>query len=253
MKNDTRRRLILDIVRREGSVTLARLQEQLPDVAEITIRRDLEALDRQRRLVRIRGGAKSLESILGISEDSYANRLVNNVEEKRLIAQKAVKLLRPKISVFLDSGSTAYCLACIMPDEEYFITTSGITCAMELSKLQRPHLRMLGGVVNKNSFSVNGDVSVAELSDLNFNIAFLGATGYIPGRGFVTSVPEDYMLKKTVVENSRQVVMLVDSTKVGKLSTYTIAPLCRVDMVVVDDGFREEELAAIREAGVTVL
>lgn len=253
MKSDIRKKVILDIVRREGSVTLSRLQEQLPDVAEITLRRDLEALDRERQLVRIRGGAKSLESILGISEDSYANRLVSNVEKKRLIAQKAVGLLRPKISVFLDSGTTAYCLACIVPDEEYIITTSGITCAMELSKLPKPRLRMLGGSVNKNSFSVNGDVSVAELTDLNFNIAFLGSTGYIPGRGFVTSVEEDYMLKKTVVENSQQVVMLVDSTKVGKLGTYTIAPLSKVDTVVVDDGFREEDLAAIRAAGVAIL
>ena len=253
MKSDMRRKIILDMVRQEGSVTLAQLQERLSDVAEITLRRDLEALDRERQLVRIRGGAKSLEAILGVYEDSYANRLVNNAEEKHLIAQKAVRLFRPKTSIFLDSGSTAFCLAALMPDEECVITTPGITCAMELSKLQKPKLRMLGGVINKNSFSVNGDVSVAEAADLNFNIAFLGATGYIPGVGFVTSVTEDYMLKKTVVENSQKVVMLVDSTKVGKLSTYTVAPLGKVDTVVTDGRFREEDLAVLRDAGITVL
>ena len=82
MKNSSRREIIVDKVRQQGSVTLAELMQALPEVSETTLRRDLEALDRERQLVRVRGGAKSLESLLSVMEDSYANRLVTHAESR---------------------------------------------------------------------------------------------------------------------------------------------------------------------------
>ena len=253
MKSEERRKLITEIVKREGRVTLSKLHESMPEISEITLRRDLDVLDKKQKLVRIRGGAKSLESILNAWEDPYANRMVSNAEEKLLIAQKAVKLLSPKTSIYLDSGSTAFSLASIIPDEEYIITTTGITCALELSKLNRPIIQMPGGIVNKNSFSLNGNSMLPYLSDMNFNIAFIGVTGYIPGKRFVTGIPEDYMLKKTVVKNSRRVVILMDSSKVGILGTYTIAELEEVDTVISDDKLDAEVAAVMERRGVKVL
>ena len=186
-------------------------------------------------------------------EDSYANRLVTHAEEKRIIAQKAVRLVEPKTSLYLDSGSTAFCLASLFPDIPCVVTTSGLTCAMELSKLQNPTLQMPGGLMNKNSYSVNGDVSVSTVGQLNFNMAFLGVTGYLSGGRFVTSVAEDYLLKRTVVANSQRVIILMDSSKVGKVGTYTIASVDDVDTIVTDGSLPSKEVSFLESKGIIVL
>jgi DeoR family transcriptional regulator of aga operon len=253
MRNDERRKHIVELVRQKGNVTMAQLQKALPNVSEITLRRDLETLDKERQLVRIRGGAKSLESILSVWEDSYSNRMVSNLEEKQDIARKAAALIMPKTSIYLDSGSTAFCLASLIPDFECVITTTGITCALELSKLRYPLVQMPGGFINKNSFSLNGDTSVTYLDHLNFNIAFLGVTGYIPGKYFVTSVAEDYMLKRTVMKSSQKVVVLMDSSKLDKLGAYTIARLDEVSTVVTDGHMDRDLVIAMERKGITVL
>lgn len=249
----SRRAAIVDLVRQEGNITINQLREALPEVSEITIRRDLEALDKERQLVRVRGGAKSLEFILSVHEDFYTNRLVSNTDAKQLIAHKAVKLLQPKDSVYLDSGSTAFFLSGLIPDLELVITTTGLTCAIELAKLHNVSLQIPGGMVNKNSFSVNGDVSVAALKSINFNTAFLGITGYLSDGRFVTSVAEDFLLKKTVVANSQQVVILMDSSKVGKLGAYTIATLDEVDVVICDEELPVSIRSKMESKGIIVI
>ena len=79
MRSSERQQIILNMVKAESHITLSQIKEKFPDISDITIRRDLEYMDKERMLVRIRGGAKSLESIIGGAwEDSYQNRLLEH-------------------------------------------------------------------------------------------------------------------------------------------------------------------------------
>jgi DeoR family transcriptional regulator of aga operon len=234
MKRAERRKVIHELVRAKGQVDFQELKKCIPDVSDITIRRDLEAMDNERLLVRISGGAKSLESIISTWEEAFPNRMMEHKQEKQMIAEKAVALIEAHQSVFLDSGSTATYLAEAITDIELEIFTTGLTCAMELASSQKARVQLIGGRVNQNSYSINGDVSVAQILPLHFQIAFLGATGYIPGRGFVTTVADDYILKRTIVQNSKKVVIILDSSKEGKEGTYLFASLTDVDVIAGD-------------------
>ncbi len=135
---EQRRNAIVELVNREGSLSFVQLKEAFPSVSEMTLRTDLKALDQaRRRVVRVHGGVKSVEVVVG-TDDQFGRRTARNASEKQIIAEKAAALLRPNTTVFLDSGSTATAVARCVPDEPMLIFTSGLTCAIELARLEKP-------------------------------------------------------------------------------------------------------------------
>ena len=102
---ETRRNDIVELINENGTVTFAQLKEAFPNVSEMTLRTDLKVLDEARRILRIHGGARSVQVVIG-TDDFLNRKSVRNIPEKQKIAEKALKLLRPDTTVFLDSGST---------------------------------------------------------------------------------------------------------------------------------------------------
>ena len=92
-----RREKIVELVNRLGTVSFAQLKAAFPDVSEMTLRTDLKALDEERRLVRVHGGAKSVEVVVG-TDDFLLRRALRCAPEKAQIAQKTLSLLRPDMT-----------------------------------------------------------------------------------------------------------------------------------------------------------
>ena len=162
-----RREQMLSLINREGTVSFSGLKQAFPNVSEMTLRNDLKYLDAQHQIVRVHGGARSVRMVVG-TDDLFARRAARNPEEKKLIAQKALGLLKPQTAVFLDSGSTAIIMATQFPDESFLLFTTGINCAMELSRLEQPTTYLLGGKLNRTNLSVHGQSTVQEIENLNF-------------------------------------------------------------------------------------
>ena len=117
---ELRRKQIEELVNRQGSVRFVQMKKHFPDVSEMTLRTDLKALDQEKRIVRIHGGAKSVQQVIGTV--GYLNRrAVRNQEEKEEIARKAARLIQPDTAVFLDSGSTTTILARLFPNQSTLI------------------------------------------------------------------------------------------------------------------------------------
>ena len=129
-----RRQKIVEFVNRLGTVSFAQLRAAFQEVSEMTLRTDLKALDEERRLVRVHGGAKSVEVVVG-TDDFLLRRSLRAAPEKAQIARKALGLLRPDMTIYLDSGSTTTGLAHLIPDERYQIFTNSLSCANELLRL----------------------------------------------------------------------------------------------------------------------
>lgn len=242
-----------ELIRQKRSVSFAQLKEYFPDVSEITIRRDLEALDQAKQIVRVHGGARSVDSLFAVIDDAFFNRSVLNVEAKKLIAQRTLPLLKENTSIFIDSGSTLTELCKIIPDMNLLIYTSALSCVIELTRLSKPIIYMLGGRLNTNSFCVNGQSSLAMVKDANFNIGLFGATGYIPGKGFTTGLPEEYELKSYIVDRSERVVLLMDSSKYSISSTFFFAKPQDVDIVVSDGNLPREAIEEFEKYDIKVL
>lgn len=248
---EARRNSIVELVNSRGSVSFAQLREAFPQVSDMTLRTDLKALDQAKRLVRVHGGAKSVEQVIG-TDDLLGRRMSRNAEAKQLIAQKAVKLLRPNTTFYLDSGSTATELARLIPDESYLIFTSGLSCAMELARLARSRVTVPGGSLNRYSMSVCGLPGIRELEQVNFDQMFLGVTCYSPETGFTCGVEEENRLKQTVLRRSGQVVVLLDSSKIGLKNTFSICGLSDVDIIVSDGRLPPDFLEQCRQYDITV-
>lgn len=240
---EQRRNAIVDFVNEKGNITFAQLEKKFPEVSQMTLRTDLKYLDESKKIVRIHGGAKSVEVVLG-TDDYIGRRAVRNVEEKENVVEKAVSLIKPNTTVFLDSGSTTTALARIWPDQPNFIFTSSMTCAMELSKLKSPTVFVIGGELNKFSMSVCGVSAIEQIKAVNFDLAFLGVTSYSADVGFSCEVLMESYLKQAALQRSGEKIVLMDSFKTDKKSTFHICRLEEVSMVISDPGiskeFREE-------------
>lgn len=249
---ETRRNAIVELINERGTVSFAQLKETFPNVSEMTLRTDLKLLDEAKRIVRIHGGAKSVQVVIG-TDDYLSKRSVRNIEEKQKIVEKALTLLRPDTTIFVDSGSTTTLLARQFPDQSNLIYTTGLTCATEFANLSCPTVMLPGGVLNRYSQSVYGTAAVRELERVNFNQTFLGVTGYSYAAGFTCGSSDEAILKQTAIEQSEQTIVLLDSSKIEVKSTFRICGLAQVDVVVSDGNLPETFLEECRRFDVTVL
>lgn len=249
---EIRRKQIVDLVNQKEYVRFLQIKEAFPNVSEMTLRTDLKVLDEEKKIVRIHGGAKSVQLVIG-TDDFLNRRAVRNLQEKEEIARKAVKLIRPDTAVFLDSGSTTTSLAHLFPNQSNLIYTTGLSCATELADLSKPTVQIPGGRLNRYSISIYGTSVVQELSQVYFHQTFLGVTNYMPQMGFTCGNNEEAILKRTAIKQAEQVIVLMDSQKFGIKGTYSICGLEDIDILVSDGHLPEDFIMECRSHDVTVL
>lgn len=249
---ELRRNVIVDLINENGTVSFAQLKEAFPNVSEMTLRTDLKILDEARKILRIHGGAKSVQVLIG-TDDFLHRKSVRNIPQKQKIAEKALTLIRPDTTVFLDSGSTATMLARQFPDQSNLIYTTGLSCATELANLSRPTVMLPGGTLNRYSQSVFGFSAIKELEGVNFHQAFLGITGYHASTGFSCGIRDEAILKQTALRQADQVVAIMDSSKIGVKCSFNICRLDQINVIVSDGNLPEEFLSECSRHKVEVL
>ncbi|MBR5478705.1 MAG: DeoR/GlpR transcriptional regulator [Clostridia bacterium] len=236
-----RRDKINKFIQEKSEATLTQLRALVPGVSEMTIRRDLEALEAEGRIIRVHGGAKSLKSLGTLVEDVFSKRSAINTDKKKLIGEKAAKLVGEGSSIFLDSGSTVIELAKRMPDVPLLITTSGLNIALELLHLENVTVNVLGGEVGRNTIALSGPSAQEAIERLNIDVAFVAATAFSCDSGFTCGNVHDKALKSKVLSKARRKIILMDSTKIGSVMPHTFATVDEVDAVITD-GFISEDI-----------
>ena len=250
----TRLEHIRDIIEKYGKISYEELGNLLPDVSNMTLRRDLILLEEQGLILRIRGGAVSIGEITKKSEQEFVHRFSDNVQEKKEIAEKTKKLITPKSCIFIDSGSTTLYFSKELPNENYYIVTNALNVATEVLRKSQPTVVLLGGDVNRNNLVTVGRSSLDFLSNINIEVAIMTATGFNPEKGCFTCGLQDEMeIKRAVIEKADKVLMLLDSSKLGKNMPFTFAELDKIDYLVVDGNFPDEVKSKIEQNGVAVI
>ncbi len=249
---EIRRNAIAKLIDERGTISFSQLKEMFPDVSEMTLRTDLKYLDDAKKILRIHGGAKSVKVLIG-TDDFLQKKSVRNIEEKQIIAEKAALLLRPDTTFYIDSGSTATAFARCVPDQSYLIYTTGLSCATELAALTQPTVMLPGGRLNRYSQSVSGVQAVKDLESINFNQAFMGFVGFGYSSGFSCGNSDEAFLKQTAMRQAEQVIVLMDSSKIGVSSSYDVCQLNDIDIIVSDGKLPDEFLAECEKHNVKVL
>jgi DeoR/GlpR family transcriptional regulator of sugar metabolism len=250
-----RRREILEIVQQSGSVTVVDLCERF-DVSEMTIRRDLRDLDQEGLLRRVHGGAVSN---LGRSyEPPYKLRSTQKAEVKQAIGRRAAELIIDGDSVALDVGTTTLEIAFALQGRRNLtIITASLPIANEivsnLSLDSDVRLILTGGIVRAGELSMIGHVAEETYSNLHVDKAFIGVGGISLEDGLTEYNLEDALVKKPLIQNAHQRIVVADSSKIGRTTFTSVAPLSMVDLLVTDAGVDPEMRQAIEKMGIEVL
>lgn len=247
-----RREKIREILTEKGKVSLKELGSIFPQVSEMTLRRDLEHFEKQGFAVRERGGARLLNLAVP-KEPAYINRLDTNRNAKVRIAKGAIEYLSSGSSVFLDSGTTALELAKILPDINLNITTSSPNIAIELSGKYNIDVNITGGSLNRSNQSLSGPLALHCINMMNIDTAFIVASGFATEGGFTCGDYNECMLKKLVINKARTVVLMLDSSKVGKLLPYTFAMPGDTDVIITDKPLPEKVLKSLNNENTIII
>lgn len=242
-----------EYIDKNGKVTLHELECAFPNVSSMTLRRDLVRLEENNAVLRIPGGALSVDSVLRAKEADFSERINYNAAEKLEIADKAVKLVEPKSCIFIDGGSTTTYFARALPDDSFYILTNALVIAETILRKEKPTVALLGGDLRKNTFITVGSSCIEDIEKINIQTAVMTATGFIKDvGGFTCGNQSEADVKRAVIKKADHVIMLLDSSKVNKKTPYTFAYLSDVNCMVVDKNFSKEIKGNIEQRGIKV-
>ncbi|WP_309122417.1 DeoR/GlpR family DNA-binding transcription regulator [Paenibacillus sp.] len=240
---------IVDLVNERKSIRVSELSE-LCDVTEETIRRDLDKLEAEGKLARTHGGAISLAETR--TEVPYYEREIVRSEEKRRIAEEAVKLIRPKDRILLDASSTAWYMARLIPDMPLTVLTNSIKAAVELAGKEKIQVISTGGILSPGSLSYVGPLAERALEQYHVGRLFLSCKGARLDRGLSESNELQALVKQRMIAAADEVVLLADHTKFEVQAFTHVAGWDRVTRVVTDAGTAAGDVARLREMGIDV-
>ena len=236
MLTHERRKKILEYVSDRGSASVTALTELL-GASESTVRRDLAALSELGKINKVHGGATAAAQEFLNREDVINVKVRVNYDEKARIARYAASLINDDDYVFLDAGSSTYLLAGFIENKRASFLTNGIEQAKALAA-NGCRVALLGGDLKPATEAIIGPAATVNLQRYNFSKAFIGANGITVKQGYTTTDINEAMIKAIAIERSFVSYVLADSSKFGKVSAVTAAPLetCCIICGVCPDG-----------------
>jgi DeoR/GlpR family transcriptional regulator of sugar metabolism len=221
---------------------------RLFDVSLMTIHRDLDELEAQGLLRKVRGGATPQPSSLFESNVRY--RMTMAEAEKQALARFAVAQIEPGQAVMLDESTTCLALARLLPARvPLTVITNSLTVVQELKGVKEIHLIVLGGDYWPRHEAFCGLACEATAAALRADVLFMSTTAISNGIAFQPD-QDIAIAKRAMIAAAARRVLLVDHTKFGRVALHRLAPLRDFDLVVVDDGIDEAGLRQLRHAQV---
>ncbi|MEU9125694.1 DeoR/GlpR family DNA-binding transcription regulator [Streptomyces sp. NPDC048506] len=247
---EERRRRIRETVIARGFVRTADLAEEFA-VSLMTAHRDLDALQAQGWLRKVRGGATGLPSAQ--FHGSVAERMATMAQTKQQLARAAATQLVPGQSVLLDDSTTCLLLAHQAAEHTPLtVITNSLPAITTLAKEPGISLITLGGAYFPAYDAFMGPHTADAVRAFRADVLFMSTTAVTNGRCYHTS-PETVQVKRAMMESAGRRILVADHTKFTKGGLYALAPLTDFDLLVVDDGLAADQIRHIRAAGTEVM
>ncbi len=243
-----RQQEILRLLDGAGRVSVPDLAARF-GVSLVTVRKDLEALERRRLLTRVRGGAVGAS---GADEGAFEMRLRHRAAEKRAIARAAAATVGDGDAIALDCSTTCYFLAQELRERRGLVVlTNGLRTAEMLSEAGATVV-LPGGTLRRSSWSLVGDIGDVFVGRGRVSRGFFGVRSLSPEAGLLELSPEETAAKRRLVSVCDEVYGLFDSSKVGRFALHTFAEPERITRLITDADMPHEDVDAWREAGIDV-
>ncbi len=246
MREAERRARLVEHLRSDGRASVAQLAVGL-GVTQSTIRRDLQRLARDGRLVRTYGGAAIADRVSRVPANDPARA------SKQRIAGAARDLVTDGSTIVIGSGSTALAFARAIDDRRLTVITNALDVANVLMDREGIELIVLGGVVRPGMHSMLGHLAELATSELRADTLFMGIGAISVEQGLMNDSVPEILIDRALRRMARTAVVLADASKFEQVAPGFVFGLAEVDVIVTDDAVPAATIAAVRERGIRVL
>jgi DeoR/GlpR family transcriptional regulator of sugar metabolism len=244
-----RHQMILQALRQRSPVLVGELADAL-DCSEMTVRRDLESLERGGGLRRVHGGAASV--FLSAEETPYGIRALECSDAKAAIGAAAASLLADGETVILDGGTTAMEVARALRSRRLTVMPLALRPVFELHECPDIKLLLPGGEVRPGELSLTGGLTESSFSQLRFDTCVMGPCGIDAKAGMTTHFLAEAAVKRAAARCSQRVIAVADSSKLGRVAFGHVCDLDEIDILLTDAGADQQIVEELRATGVDI-
>ncbi len=251
MYQEKRKRIILDMLNNQDSISIQEIVEKC-NVSEITARRDLALLASKNLVIRTHGGAVKSKTIDNLF--NYDLKVNQNAEEKTAICKRASEFISNKDVIFIDCGTTLIHLTkFITKFDSLTVITNSLPVVSELINYTKIKLIIIGGEAISERKAIYGTVAERSISQYHADKAFIGATGVSVLKGLTSSDENESAITLKMAENSNQVFLLCDSSKIQRDSFVQFAPLSKINYLITDEGIDQTLIDTFIEHNINII
>lgn len=249
---------ILNLMKEDGSVRVSELKKKL-DVSSETIRRDLEHMEQQGMIRRVRGGAflnaspEKQDTVHSLYQP-FLQRGREHTDKKAEIASFAAGFVTDGQAIALDSGTTAYEVAGALKGrfKNLTVVTNSLAIANKLADASGITLVLTGGVYQPEEAAFTSDMAGMIFSRLSINTFFLTTCGISVDKGVTYQRMDEILVQEKMMEASDRTIVIADSSKLGVNSLVKMCDIDRISMIITDSSAKKEQMEAFIKAGVEI-
>ncbi|MFZ1290050.1 MAG: transcriptional repressor AgaR [Melioribacteraceae bacterium] len=246
-----RRAKIIDEIETNGIVKVTELSKKF-SVSDVTIRNDLIQLEKKNILIRAHGGAMKFQRVGVDFELDIKSK--KNLIEKEKIGRKAAGLIKDGDTIILDSGTTTLQIAKFVSNiSDLTIITNSLNIAGQLVDFKNVKVIIPGGNLRRKSLSLNGPIAENSIKNFYCDKVFLGVDGIDTNYGISTPNPEEAYLNNIMIDISREVIVVTDSSKFSRKSFAFIAPLSKIHTIITDQNIPPDEKLKLNKSHIKLL
>ena len=249
MRQTERMSAILEQLASDGAVDVAELAGRF-GASRATVRRDLQLLEEQRLLSRTHGGAVARDVLYELPLRYKAAR--HQTEKKRIAVEAAARVADGAVIGLTGGTTTTEVARSIVDRRGITVVTNALNIAGELAIRADLKLVVTGGTARAESYELVGPVAEQALERLNLDIAFVGVDGIAVQAGLTTHHEVEAHTNRTMIDRARRVIVVTDSSKLGRVAFAQICPIGEVDEVITDEGGAPGVVRRLTDAGVAV-
>lgn len=251
MLANQRRDKIVELLKEDGSAKVNDLAK-IFKVTEVTVRQDLEKLEKDGLLVREHGGAFLKNVKDQVSSFSLANQ--TNMDKKALIATKCLEFIENGDTIILDSGSTTTEIAKKLKGMRHLtVITNALNIAIMLGAEPGIEVIMTGGEFKPPTLSLTGQKAADFFKGINVQKLFLATAGLSLKSGLTYPSISDIVVKKAMIESAETTYLVADSTKIGMSAFASLGALSLIDYIITDAGIQEKDKQVLHDNDIELI
>jgi len=251
MLPNQRREKILELIREDGHAKVMDLS-RIFKVTEVTIRQDLERLEKDGDVIREHGGAYLKNVELNVRNFSLQNQ--DNLTEKIMIARKAIEFIEDGDTIILDSGTTTTEIAKLLNGyKNLTVITNALNIALILGAQLGVNVIVTGGEFKAPTLSLTGQKAADFFQNLHVDKLFLATAGIALKSGLTYPGISDICVKRAMIDSANEIFLVADSSKIGKNAFASLGALSLINYLITDSKIKPEDIEWLKTYDVKFL